>query len=910
MNDQIQEEKDIITHLRKFQLSFNNLQDPLITWDSFKTIINEFSNFKTKISKFCQRINLAPPHLFNALSLAEYILCCVNYFIRIREIIKSIDSKVQESFIISIHLELNDYNFHRRFLSSSIKLNQVENRLIYNKISEIYQYNMIQSPNNTFQEVLTKIQQGFFLSTTILMHFSAIFGIYRDSQLLSIWKKYINTSFLNFIDSRNLLQSQKPNLQNGVNPRNRTTEQIILANLSSEVSFIDQDSNVFSLYEEFIRIYSFIGNDQSHKALHPLSHCAILLLKIVNETDSEGVKSSAMKAIDMIVSHLIVSKAHDDLKRYENIIKIMNEQKRRMDQQKQITMMQFPQLQSQQQQKISSSTSNSNLSLNSSASSETNLISNQSSNQNISMFIHQFLISNLTANESPCQSLVALYERTIDIIKTISINKQIHQAEWQILTNYQDYLDLLIAISSPRANNCDGQIPVEYLKYHPNPDQIAECLRKFFIDTVKEMLPFSATVPPVIFTSYPPNEEKIATTDMQQIAGLLLTEHKKEHNAQLIVLEFSKLNIYIAQIKAFLEKFQKGSLLEMKLTIDQSINPKLSNLVSNLIKLKKGKPSLFSIEESREFAEALFPLLIKSIYSKYLAQIHLETTIYRIIKSLYVPRCAEMLRSCYSAIEYFDSFLGKIPTLVQQISELRSFLYIAFNRPTDIQKFNQSKLIIERILKEVKDSDPRIVSEITGYLENFEKFITLCHLLNLISKNFKEYIPKPDEQNSIDRKDEIENDDDQENATNAGLEAVDKEPESKRIQNDPYDMPYISILVKVNHVALIRLKLIEAKKCNLLIEPNPEPLSDQETETLDEFARILVEDIDETLATNKFIYINNSKLDKIIERFNKQFDITIVLRNLVNYFDEFSSFLRNVNEMSTIPELVKEGNLK
>lgn len=922
--------------LEEFNYSVGDLQDPYTSSENFSSVLKEFAKLKQLFRIFCQKINLTPPHLFNALSLAESILTYGKLFVSIRDTIKEIDNKVQESSIISIHipLEMKDPYVHRQFLNSSVKIHQVENRLIYDKIIEIYSVNLVQ---NSSQDVNTTIANKFFLSTTLLLDFSSVLAIHLDSQLVDRWQSYVTTSdsYFCLIDQPKLILQKissqvRPQSQQIINiNKSRNNEQINLMNLKNEISFSNQNPAIFSYYEEFIRLYGFIANDQSPRSIHPLSHCIILLLKISNETNNDVIKNASSKLIDNIVSHLIVAKTHEDLVHLKYVIKKIIDQKKRKEQLQYI------------KQQLGSSNSISIL----------NSDSNTKSNANA----NQYLTYNSKTNDSPYQVLVALCYHTRDIISSLSNDNddsriQSHQREYLILKSYSYYLDLLVAVSAPKlnSNNNEGSIPLEYLKYHMNPDQIVECLKVFFGDIINERLPFTATVPPVIFSSSLTRNGKLDPADMQRLASLLLTERCKEYDAQYIIMEYKKMILYVDQISKFLEYCNTSVVFEPKLNIDVFGNNKLMSFVTDLIKLRE-KPT-FSIEESREMAEAIFPLLLKAMYKRAIMKVKIDEIVFKIIKTLYVPRCPDLIQKCYLIMDPFDSLSAKNPSLRTHVSVLKLLITAAFTGSSDFHKYIQISNIkesIEKIDNEIKmKSDQANYEETKNCLDSFKKFMVLCKLLDWISENFKEYKigkygnskpgqpesqdqEKNDEQQPakleviIDRASndtindnnnkqivyneetgETANNDDETNQDDDVLEIVNpNKNENEDESNDPYKIPYVSILTKVNHIALMRQKLIDGKKLNLFISINSD-------NSLDLFCESLIKEINDVLSTNKFYYIIESKLDAIIKKFTKQFDFAALLKNLIQYFEELAVYLMNINEMSAIQKLVSDKKLK
>ncbi|OHS93704.1 hypothetical protein TRFO_40026 [Tritrichomonas foetus] len=614
----------IMSTLNNFFQTISQISDTKPTYESFTSVISDFKKLNSMIKNFCQEIKQTPPHLFNSLHLLEYVLTFGMRFIKVRDLVRSIDQQIEKCKIISIHLPTSPVE-HRRFLSSSIKIMQVENRLISYRV-----------PDSCKDRNMNE-----FSPSSILQHFLATLSLYRDNKLFAIWKQFTSTSA-----QLQVLYDRKHETQ-------------AVENLHQELYMLPKNPHIISLYEEFKRIFMNASVDSTSKSLHPLSHCILLLLKLGKECSNSIVANITTQVIDCIVSRLLIAKTRDD-------------------------------------------------------------------QQNMHYVIYLVTAPSCRKKENSYKALVSLRDTTKNIISTFRATNSLQTKALQILKNYSYYLDLLISSS------INEQLSKDVLKYHINPKYIAKYLTLFFNSIVHDFKLTSISVPPIAFTSYSDNSGKISMNDIKRITQLLLTERWKDHDAQFFLMQYSKLSLFLVQVKSFIEMSDVTIDINLKPTDDD--NGTLNQTFTELIQLEQKENSLFTEKERIEFAVVLMPLLLKLLY-KNVEKRSKEEIMEKIVKTLFVPRCSDSISDCYSVIDYFEQLANKMHNLRTYVEKMKTTFFATYDDVFDqLVKLNGQKL-----LDEIKATDKSLFEEAEAKYHNFEKYCVLCRLFHHLTVRFQEF---------------------------------------------------------------------------------------------------------------------------------------------------------------------------
>jgi len=300
-----------------------------------------------------------------------------------------------------------------------------------------------------------------------------------------------------------------------------------------------------------------------------------------------------------------------------------------------------------------------------------------------------------------------------------------------------------------------------------------------------------------------------------------------------LLLKFDKISQFFSIVGIINNKYgNKGCHLKLRENED-SFSMSLHKVFVNLKKLPF--INVYNVREGKEIRIALIPILLKMLYYDFNDEKEHNKSLNVLSHTIFIPRCPEVLASCYQVIEYFEECQRSYPELSIILSEIRLVFFSTFTG--GYSQMDSAKLLSTKLNTEASRICPQLQGELDSKYKNIQKYLVL----------FSVFIPISECLSQI---------------TEAGFVLT--------INS------IVKVMTEANHIELIRSSLSEAFSCEA-IDPS----------SIDICNRIL-EEINTHLPNNLLIDIylrssNQNHLSSIISKFGKIGNI-VMPSHLLSYF--------------------------
>lgn len=296
-----------------------------------------------------------------------------------------------------------------------------------------------------------------------------------------------------------------------------------------------------------------------------------------------------------------------------------------------------------------------------------------------------------------------------------------------LLSNYQDYLDILIILAKSPAG-----VPEELIHWHPSAGLLSESMLSHpnFVEMFREFSMSGRYAAILRRPSRPKGSSHVDFRELQEFVSYCEREVLRGCQVQVLLLKFSAMAYFLRQVSEFNKEY--GNKHEMELRIDN--DEVLQVLFNDSMKLLR-QNDLFTESEQRQMALCLGNIALYLFYSNWDGTSErIQSVINELYQSFAVPRCQSLLGLCYEVLDYFDE-LGEVYTaLADTIGDIKKIFTLCFEG--SFESFERVKGLSEQLVSSSRKIDPDLGEKVQKKMFYIEKFLILVHVLCQLELSF------------------------------------------------------------------------------------------------------------------------------------------------------------------------------